>query len=246
MAATINGRGRRRGWAAALGTRALLVTRPRAALGVAVSIMAVALATVAVYGLKQVAPVVSLSVVYLPAVLLVSTFWGVVQGLLCSLLSAAAFNFFHIPPTGRFTIADGRNWVSLAAFIVVALVVSTVAELARSRALEADRRRREADLAAAMARELLLGEDTETALGSTARRVAEALGLASAAIVTEPAGAASANAAGDPARAPRSASRDRAAPAHRGRAHPRRARRDRPPPRHAAGPARADRGAAAL
>ena len=33
-------------------------------------------------------------------------------------LSAAAFNFFHIPPVGRFTIADARNWVALAAFFV--------------------------------------------------------------------------------------------------------------------------------
>ncbi len=170
----------------ALGERALLVGRPRAVVGVLVSLLAVAIATAAIYGLKEVAQVNTLSVVYVPAVLLVSTYWGVVQGLLCSLVSAAAFNFFHVPPTGRFTIADGRNWVSLAAFVVVALVVSAVAELARSRALEADRRRHEADLAAAMARELLLGEDTQRALGSTARRVAEALGLTSAAILTGP------------------------------------------------------------
>jgi two-component system sensor histidine kinase KdpD len=175
---------RPRGWATALGTRALPVRRPRPSAGVAASIVAVALATVAIFALKQLAPVVSLSVVYVPAVLLVSIYWGALLGLLCSLLSAAAFNFFHVPPTGRFTIADGRNWVSLVAFVVVALVVSAVAELARARALEAERRRGEADLAAAMARELLLGEDTQRALGSTARRIAESLHLASAAIVT--------------------------------------------------------------
>ncbi len=48
--------------------------------------------------------------------------------------------------------------------------------------MESERRRAEADLAAALARELLLGEDTRRALGTTARRVAEALGLRSAAI----------------------------------------------------------------
>jgi two-component system sensor histidine kinase KdpD len=179
---------RERPWSAAttLAHRALPVTRPRATTGVLVSILAVALATAAITGLRHIAPVVSLSVVYLPGVLLVSTYWGVIQGLVCSLLSAAAFNFFHVPPVGRFTIYDRRNWVSLVAFVVVALVVSAVAELARSRAMEADRRRTEADLAAAMARELLLGEGTDRALGSTARRVAEALGLPSAAIVTGP------------------------------------------------------------
>jgi two-component system sensor histidine kinase KdpD len=64
----------------------------------------------------------------------------------------------------------------------VAAVVSTMAELARSRALEAEHRRQEAGLAAALARELLAGSGTRRALGTTARRVAEALAITSAAI----------------------------------------------------------------
>ncbi len=147
-----------------------------------VAVGAVLLATVAIYPLKAVAPAVALSVVYLPAVLVVSAYWGLALGLLTSLASAAAFNFFHIPPVGRFTIADGRNWVALAAFTVVAVVVSAMAELARGRALEAERRRGEADLAAGLARELLAGAQTREALGTTARRVAEALTIPSAAI----------------------------------------------------------------
>jgi len=164
------------------GAGTLRGTRPRPSIGVAVSIAAVALATAAVYPLAQIAPVVSLSVVYLPAVLLVSTYWGLSLGLATSLLSAAAFNFFHLPPTGRFTIADSRNWVALVAFTTVAVVASKMADLARARAQEAERRRGEADLAAALARELLSGADTANALGATARRIAQALGLASAAI----------------------------------------------------------------
>ena len=157
-------------------------SRPRMALGVAVSVAATALATIAIYPLKHVAPVVSLSVVYLPAVLLVATYWGLALGIFTAVLSAAAFNFFHLPPAGEFTIADSRNWVALAAFMFVAVVAGTIAELARTRALEAERRRAEADLAASLARELLLGEDTTRALATTARRVSEALGLRSAAI----------------------------------------------------------------
>jgi two-component system sensor histidine kinase KdpD len=177
-------------------TRALPGRRPRLALGIAVAVCAVVIATFAVYLLKQVAPVVALSVVYLPAVLLVSTYWGVALGLATALGSAASFNFFHLPPTGRFTIADGRNWVALAAFVVVALTTSAVAELARARTLEAERRRAEADLAAALARELLVGDDTERALAGAARRLSEALGLRSAAIVTYGPGASGAAADG--------------------------------------------------
>jgi len=175
-----------RGWIDQLGAATLRHQRPARATGVLASVASVALATLAIYFLRKVAPVVSLSVVYLPAVLLISTFWGLALGLFTSLLSAAAFNWFHIPPTGNFTIFDSRNWVALAAFMIVAVVASTISELARSRADEAERRRAEADLAAALAHELLLGEDTQAALASAARRVAEALDLTSAAIEPSP------------------------------------------------------------
>ena len=160
----------------------LRASRPDLGLGIAAAVGSVAAATAAVYALKSLAPVVSLSVVYLPAVLLVSAYWGLPLGIATSVLSAAAFNFFHVPPVGRFTISDSRNWVALGAFLTVAVAVSTIADLARSRALEADRRRAEADLAAALARELLAGSETSLALAGTARRVAEALGLSSASI----------------------------------------------------------------
>ncbi|MGH2876999.1 MAG: sensor histidine kinase [Solirubrobacteraceae bacterium] len=166
-----------RAWPIGVGAASLRHRRPRPAIGLASAIVAVALATFAIYLLRQIAPVVSLSVVYLPAVLLISTYWGLALGLLTCLLSSAAFNFFQLPPTGAFTIFNSRNWVALAAFTIVALAASTIAELARSRALEAERRRAEADLAAALAHELLLGADTETALANAARRVVDALGL---------------------------------------------------------------------
>jgi two-component system sensor histidine kinase KdpD len=150
--------------------------------GVGVAVVGVALATAAIYPLKTVAPVVSLSVVYLPAVALVSTLWGLWLGLATALLSAAAFNFFHLPPVGRFTITDSRNWVALAAFAAMAAILSTIADVARARALEAEQRRREADLAAQLARELLAGSRTEVALGAASRRLSEALGIPSAAI----------------------------------------------------------------
>ena len=66
--------------------------------------------------------------------------------------SALAFNFFHVEPTGTFTIADGENWVALAVFVVTAIAIGTLADLARSRALDAEQRRREADLAADLSR----------------------------------------------------------------------------------------------
>lgn len=118
-------------------------------LGVVATLAAVAAGTLLVYPLKSVAPVVSLGVVYLPAILVISIVWGLRMGLLASVASAAAFNFFQIPPLHRFTIAEEENWVALAAFVIAAIVSSTVAGLARARAVEAERRREEADRALA-------------------------------------------------------------------------------------------------
>ncbi len=156
--------------------------RPGLVPGAITAVVAVALATVAIYPLEQVASAVSLSVVYMPAVLLVASIWGLRLGLATSLLSAAAFNFFHIPPVGRFTISDSRNWVALAAFTVVAIAASAISEVARNRSVEAERRRAEADLAAAVARELLARNDTAEALAMTAHQLAAALVLPSAAV----------------------------------------------------------------
>src|SRR5690349_7619953 len=150
---------------------------PSAAAGVAVTVVAVAIITALIYPLRQVSPAESNGVAYLLAVLLVSTLWGLRMGLLASALSAAAFNYFHLAPTGQFTIADSRQWVALGVFLVAAVVASSVAELARSRAVEAEQRRREADLAAELARVLLGGPTVRDALDEAAARLAEALAL---------------------------------------------------------------------
>jgi two-component system, OmpR family, sensor histidine kinase KdpD len=153
--------------------------------GVVVAVLAVALCTALLYPLKQVAPVVSLGVVYLLAVLVLSAIWGAWLGVFTAVLSAAAFNFFQLPPVGQFTLKDSSNWVALIAFLVVAGLSSSIAEVTRARARDAEARRREADLAAEMARLLLRGNNLAEALPTAAARLAQTLELNSAAIEME-------------------------------------------------------------
>jgi two-component system sensor histidine kinase KdpD len=150
--------------------------------GAIAALLAVALCTLIVYPLAHVAPVVSLSVVYLPAVLVVSVTWGAWLGVATAVISAAAFNFFHLPPLGQFSLRDSEDWVALAAFLVVAILASSVAEVTRARTRDAEERRREADLAAEMARLLLRGNSLAEALPTAAARLAQALEVSSAAI----------------------------------------------------------------
>jgi two-component system, OmpR family, sensor histidine kinase KdpD len=147
--------------------------RPPWSVGVLVGVALVALSTGLVYPLKQVTAVSSLGVVYLLAVVIVSAFWGAWLGIATAVMSAAAFNFFHIPPVGRFTIADSRNWIAVVTFFVAAILTSTVSERARSRAIEAERRRAEADLTAEMAQLLLGRSGVDDALALIGRRLAQ-------------------------------------------------------------------------
>jgi two-component system, OmpR family, sensor histidine kinase KdpD len=162
--------------------RLLRHARPPLSLGIAVVVVGVAATTLVLYPLGDAAPRSSLGVLYLLVVLVASTWWGLRLGVAAALLSAAAFNWFHIPPTGHFTIAESENWVALVTFVVVAVVTSGISELARQRAAEADARRREADLAAEMARLLLGGEDLRDGMALTAQRIASALDCTSASI----------------------------------------------------------------
>jgi two-component system sensor histidine kinase KdpD len=135
--------------------------------------------------LGEVAEPVSLGVIYLVGVLLVSVIWGAALGVATSVLSAAAFNFFHIDPTGGLTVADSENWIALAVFLLAAGVASSVAEAARMRTQEAMRRGREADLAADLARVLLGAPDLSAALEPAAQRIAQAYGLRSCRLTLE-------------------------------------------------------------
>jgi two-component system sensor histidine kinase KdpD len=125
--------------------------------GLAVSVLLIAAATGLIYPLKEVAPAVSLGVVYIPGVLLIAAGWGLPLGLFTAVFSAAAFNWFHLPPLGALDIRADHDLVALVVFGIVAIFGATLADLARARAAESERRREEADRALeeleAMARE---------------------------------------------------------------------------------------------
>jgi two-component system sensor histidine kinase KdpD len=103
---------------------------------VVLSLGAVALASLGVYALEQVAPVLSLSVLYLFAVLPVAALWGLRYAVPVSIVSMLAFNWFFLPPTHTFQLQDSENWVALAVFLVTAVSVSALATRQRRLARE--------------------------------------------------------------------------------------------------------------
>src|SRR6202171_5652353 len=147
-------------------------------LGLAVALAFVVAETLVLYPLEQLAAETALVVVYLLGVVVIAIGWGFWLAAATSLASALAFDYFHVPPVYSFIPTRTEDAVGLAVFLVVALSVSTLADLARSRAAEADQRSKEADLAAELARLMLYTRDLGSALDQAAKRLAQVLGLA--------------------------------------------------------------------
>jgi signal transduction histidine kinase len=160
-------------------------TPPPIAPGIAVAVAFIALETLVVYPLRQVASEIALGGIYLPGVLVVSTIWGMALGTATAVVSTAAYDFFHVPPAMSLVPTDPQGPVELAILLFVAVLLTSIAGLARGRAIEVDERRGEADLASAMARVLLRTADLRSALPGVSQRLARALGLPGAAIELE-------------------------------------------------------------
>jgi two-component system sensor histidine kinase KdpD len=138
---------------------------------------AVALVTGAIFVFDSFAPVLSLGVLYVFAVLPIAVFFGLAYALLVSVASMLAFNWFFLAPTHTFRLSDGENWIALAVYLVTALVVSALAARSRAREAEAERRAHEATLLAGVAGSLLESEHVQNELRGISARVAEALGV---------------------------------------------------------------------
>jgi signal transduction histidine kinase len=112
--------------------------------GLVVAASFIAVESVVVLLLKQFAPANAFGVVYLLGVLVVSTVWGFGLSVMTSVASAVAYDYFRHGP-GDVTVARAEQWAIIGIFLAVALVANTLAQLARTRAFEADRGRCEAE-----------------------------------------------------------------------------------------------------
>jgi K+-sensing histidine kinase KdpD len=86
-------------------------------------------------------PTVALTFVLI--ILFLAIAWGPKPAVLASLLGAACFNFFFLPPIGTFHIDDPENWISVIAFLITAVATGQLSARAKLRADEATAARRE-------------------------------------------------------------------------------------------------------
>ena len=144
-------------------------------LGVAASLVAVALVTGVIALLKGFVPVLSLGALYVFAVLPIAIAWGLLFAVGVSVASMLVFNFLFLPPVHSFTLNDSRNWFALAVYVVTSAVVSELAASSRRRATESA-------LLAEIARSLLERRSVSDELDRIAAGAASALGASEARI----------------------------------------------------------------
>jgi two-component system sensor histidine kinase KdpD len=153
--------------------------------GVLLSVGVVAAATGSVFALRPVAPVLSLGVLYVFAVLPVAVLFGLAYALPVSIASILAFDWFFLPPRHTFELRDSENWVALAVYLATSVVVSELAAGARRRAAEAEQRERESALLADVSAGLLEAAHVQSELRRIAAGVARVLGAPRGSIEVE-------------------------------------------------------------
>jgi two-component system sensor histidine kinase KdpD len=115
-------------------------------------------------GLQPLVGYGAIDLLFLVPVVLSASLLGLGGGLLATLCSALAYNFFFLPPIHTFTITDPRNVITLFLLAAVAVVVSELAGRLRARASIGSRQARENAAIAAFGQRLAtLSTEAETA-----------------------------------------------------------------------------------
>ncbi len=87
----------------------------------------------------------TVALTFLLAILAVATFCGMAVAVVMSLAAMLAFNYYFLPPTGTFRVANAEDWVALLAFLAVAVISSHLSTRARQKAADASARQRDVE-----------------------------------------------------------------------------------------------------
>jgi two-component system sensor histidine kinase KdpD len=101
----------------------------------------------------------TVALTFLMMVLLTASRWRLTYSVYLSILCTLLYNFFFLPPVGRLTIADPRNWVALAAFLASSFLVSHLSDKEHRHAESSEGRRQEVERLYEFSQQLLLQED---------------------------------------------------------------------------------------
>ncbi len=168
-------------------------------LGYGSALVAVAAVSGAIGLVLAFADVANISLLYLVAVLIISSRFGRGPAVVASFVAFFAFNWFFVAPTHTFTVARTEEFIDLLVLLLTAVVTGQLAAVARARNRELLHREREAQLLRAIV--ALLNDPNlspEQARSAVEARLRADLNLQSAQIDLAPANTPRAALEGDP------------------------------------------------
>ncbi len=110
---------------------------------------------------------------YLLLILIVASVYGLVEASIASIGATLAFNFFFLPPIGRFSIADPQNWVALFSFLATSLIASRLSAEAKRRTRDALESKQDVERLYTFSRAILLIDTSESFPRQLVRQLAE-------------------------------------------------------------------------
>jgi two-component system sensor histidine kinase KdpD len=100
--------------------------------------------------------------------------------LFTAVVAAASFNYFFLPPTGTFIVADTQNWIALFALLTTAVIASELSDRARKQTEEAVGRRHELERLYNFSQQLLSADNVLQLLNAVPHHVVETFGVSGA------------------------------------------------------------------
>ncbi|MFD1929878.1 ATP-binding protein [Nonomuraea mangrovi] len=152
------------------------LTRKRRLIGWAVAVLGMPSLTAALSPFRDVISLPSEILFFLCLVIGVALIGGTGPAITAAVGGSLLLNWYFTPPIGEFTISDPQNLFALVVFVLVAVAVSWIVDLAARRTREAAHASADAEVLATLAGHMLRGD---AALPSLLGRMRETFGLAS-------------------------------------------------------------------
>ncbi|MGA8531914.1 MAG: ATP-binding protein [Acidobacteriaceae bacterium] len=124
----------------------------------------------------------TVALAFLMLVLWTASRWRLMYSVYLSVLCTLLYNFFFLPPVGRLTVEDPRNWVALAAFLCCSVFVSHLSNQERLHSEALEQRHHEVERLYEFGQQLLLQEDLTALTRATPSMIASVFGLRAVAL----------------------------------------------------------------
>ncbi|WP_009472990.1 DUF4118 domain-containing protein [Rhodococcus sp. JVH1] len=159
------------------------LSRRRRAAGFVIALVGMPLLSIVLANLRGQLSLPSDILIFLFGVVGVALAGGLWPALVAALLGSALLNFYFTPPEYTFTIAESQNVLALLVFVLIAIAVSTVVDLAARRTREAAQASANAAVLANLSSSVLRGEK---ALAAILERLRETYALDTVTLLERP------------------------------------------------------------